>query len=310
MTFKTLDEIEHKIIAALQGEPRITNKAIASAVGTSEPTVALRIQSLMDRHIMRVVSQRDLFAGGYSLMCFAFIDASGSTEAVARALAEIPEMISVSRCVGSPQIMVNFRGKGRHDLDDIVSKKIGKVPGVDRVRTAVCLKILKLEAGYGELSSRLPAHAYEDLEGRDKEIIKLLIEDGRMSNREIARRLDISEGNVRQRLKKLYDNKVMRLGVVCDPVRMGQSAVAMAKIVTHPAKAQGVAKTLSASPNVSFLGSMSGDFNLCAVVQMDSQRAISDFIDHNILKLPGVLECDVRQIIESYIHRYDLIRIR
>ena len=58
----------------------------------------------------------------------------------------------------------------------------------------------------------------------DAAILDLLRQNGRMSNREIGRALDISEGTVRQRLKKLEDRKAMRLGVVIDIEAAGMAA--------------------------------------------------------------------------------------
>ena len=44
----------------------------------------------------------------------------------------------------------------------------------------------------------------------DKNIIDILESDGRASNAEIARKIGVSEGTIRRRLKKLIDNKTIR----------------------------------------------------------------------------------------------------
>ncbi|MEQ9590778.1 MAG: Lrp/AsnC family transcriptional regulator [Parvibaculaceae bacterium] len=305
----SLDDTDQKIITALQEDPQITNKAIAGLVGISEPTVAQRIQSLNDRKVMRIVAQRDLYSAGYNCMCFAWIAISGAPETVADKISDLEETISVSRCAGSPQLLVNMRAADRYQLDRLVNEKLANIEGVERIKTSICLRILKFESGYGDLTAELPEYAYSDLDGRDRDIIRLLLSDGRMSNREIARRLEISEGNVRQRTRKLYENNSLRLGVVCDPHGLGKSAISIIRIAIKPAAAQSVISVLSKADEVAFLGSMSGDYNFWALVQMESQLEITNFVDRTIQQVPGVIETDVRQLVEGYMHRYDLIRI-
>ena len=51
----------------------------------------------------------------------------------------------------------------------------------------------------------------------DKKIIALLVEDGRMSNNEIARILEISEGTVRNRIRKLADAGMLKVTGLVSP---------------------------------------------------------------------------------------------
>ncbi len=62
----------------------------------------------------------------------------------------------------------------------------------------------------------------------------ILREDGRLSNREVARRLDVSEGTVRQRLKKLQDAGAIRIGVVTDANRVGFAVSAWVRVSVAP----------------------------------------------------------------------------
>lgn len=59
------------------------------------------------------------------------------------------------------------------------------------------------------------------LDGTGQAIFNILRENGRVSNREVAHLLNISEGTVRQRLKKLLDRKAIRLGPIIDSEASG-----------------------------------------------------------------------------------------
>ena len=53
------------------------------------------------------------------------------------------------------------------------------------------------------------------------EIIKILQDDGRASNAGIARKLMVSEGTVRRRLKQLVEDEFIQIIALPDPRKMG-----------------------------------------------------------------------------------------
>ncbi|KCZ92142.1 AsnC family transcriptional regulator [Hyphomonas johnsonii MHS-2] len=307
---KQPDDIDHGIIKALQNDPQVTNKAIASLVGVSESTVAQRIRDMSDNNIMRVVAQRDVYSDGYTLMCLSDVDTVGDAAGIAARIALLDEAISVSRCIEAPQILVNVRARDRAHLNTILFEKIGSIPGIERIRSNVCMTIIKMESGYGELSTSLRTRPLEQMESKYGEITRILLEDGRTSNREIARRLDISEGSVRQRIKKMYDTKQMQLRVVCDPVSLNQAAIAIVRIASRPTRRADAIERLTAHDAVTFVGTMTGAHDLWALVQMQDSAAIADFCDEVVSTLDGIKQYRVTMLIDNFLHRHDLARIR
>lgn len=305
-----LDAVDDGIIAALYKDPQATNKSIAATLGISETNVAQRIRAMSDGNFMRVVAHRDVFSGGYAFMCFADIDVSGDIKETAMKIAACNDVISVSQCLGSPQLFVNVRARDRHHLNETLFETIGNLGAIERIRSNTCLRIVKFTSDYGDLSTALPASAFDLGEGRDASIARMLLEDGRVSNREIARRLEISEGSVRQRLKKMYDSKEMRLGVVRDPFRMNQSSVALIRIASQPRKSKAITDALCDLPQASFVGRVTGEFDVWALVQAQDQPEIARICDEFQVGIEGVVEIRVVSIIANFLHRYDLVRIR
>ncbi|MYE80869.1 MAG: Lrp/AsnC family transcriptional regulator, partial [Gammaproteobacteria bacterium] len=72
------------------------------------------------------------------------------------------------------------------------------------------------------------------IDGTDEAIMAVLQRDGRLSNREVARRLEISEGQVRQRLRKLFNGGAIRFDAVTDGRAMGINFVAFVKVSVEP----------------------------------------------------------------------------
>ena len=65
------------------------------------------------------------------------------------------------------------------------------------------------------------------LDRLDRQIIAALSRDGRMSYRELARSLDISEGTVRMRLSRLQDENLVKVTLVGSPLALGVGVYVM-----------------------------------------------------------------------------------
>lgn len=304
------DAIDIDIIERLRGNPQMTNKAIAALAGISESTVANRIRAMADDHVMRVVAQRDIFAGDYTLMCFTYVDTSRrAVGGIARDIARIDEVTSVSQGIGSPGLFVNLRASDRAHLKQLLSARVGSVRGVSRLHTELCMDIVKFVSGFGDLSSG-PGHVDSaESAGTDERIISLLSRDGRMSNREIARRLGISEGSVRLRLRKMDEAKVMRLGVVCDAASLGMQSVAMVRVATTPGRSDAVLATLADIDAIAFLGATTGEYNVTAAVQVTDPIRLAELCDDEVTSVRGVLDVRVHPLVSTIKHRYDLVRV-
>ena len=63
-----LDALDHKIIAVLQENARLTNAEVAAQVGSSEPTVRRRVDRLLDHQIIKIVAVAPPFSLGYHVV--------------------------------------------------------------------------------------------------------------------------------------------------------------------------------------------------------------------------------------------------
>lgn len=145
------------------------------------------------------------------------------------------------------------------------------------------------------------------LDGVDNAILDLLRRDGRMSNREVGRALDISEGMVRQRLKKLVQGKAMRLGLVSDIHASGMGATVVVCIKTLPVHARDVAQSLAQLDACKFVALTLGRYDILAYLVGPTRHDISALIDHTISPLPGIVLIAVREPTGSAKQHYDLV---
>lgn len=147
------------------------------------------------------------------------------------------------------------------------------------------------------------------LDDLDEQIVVLLKRDGRMSNREVARALNVSEGTVRKRLRRLFDAKALQLNVVVSPAAVGRTVNAFLRIVADPSKAREIGQSLSHHEEVAFAGITAGRYNLVLAVAVGSREDLSRFIHDKVSMMDGVLSVDTREIIHSVKHRFDQVLI-
>jgi Lrp/AsnC family transcriptional regulator for asnA, asnC and gidA len=142
----------------------------------------------------------------------------------------------------------------------------------------------------------------------DEAIIDALQADGRQSNREVARRLKVSEGTVRHRLKRLLDARAIRIGVVADPHRLGllYSVVLWASIV--PRHMREALEAIAGIPEVAHVSTVSGRYNALIVASMKDQAAMSD-LTSTIRAIQGVSEIAVRPIVRTLQQKVHLTRV-
>lgn len=143
----------------------------------------------------------------------------------------------------------------------------------------------------------------------DAAILALLRQNGRMSNREVGRALDVSEGTVRQRLRKLIDARVMRLGLVTDIHTTGVAVGVTVRIKADPARTRAIAQALAQLESISFVALTLGRFDILAVLAAHSRTEAAETIDNRIANIDGVLAIDVQEPVSYPKHRYDMVYI-
>ncbi len=140
--------------------------------------------------------------------------------------------------------------------------------------------------GNGRLVDRkLPGSSLDDL---SKAIIEHLQTDGRRSFSSIAKSVGLSEAAVRARVQRLLDSEVMQIVAVTDPLQIGFTRQAMVGIRTK-GDMQLVADRLTAMPEVDYVVTTAGSFDLIIEVVCEDDDELLDLLSRRIRTLPGVV---------------------
>ena len=122
----------------------------------------------------------------------------------------------------------------------------------------------------------------------DRAIIDLLMEDGRMSSAEIARRVGISERSVRYRLDRLVKAGVIRVGAIVNSKAVGYPVTADVWLEIEPGQVLAVARKMAELDQVSYVACSTGDRDLSIQVYARDNEELYRFVTEVIGNVPGV----------------------
>ncbi len=130
------------------------------------------------------------------------------------------------------------------------------------------------------------------LDQTDIKLIEELREDGRQSNRILARKLGVSEGTVRRRIKELRSRDLVRITAVPNYKNLGFDFVCIMGLEVKLDELEQVGKQLSKCPNVYYLSNVTGHFDLVAILLFHKANDLNDFVHETISVMPGVLRTE------------------
>jgi Lrp/AsnC family transcriptional regulator, regulator for asnA, asnC and gidA len=126
------------------------------------------------------------------------------------------------------------------------------------------------------------------LDDLDQRIIQELQADGRQSFLSLAKKLDASEGTIRNRVSAQLKKEVISLKAVINPTKLGYNfscIVGFEIAIDHLTEAE---SRLTKSPNVAFLVTCTGSFDLIAYLIFRDAAELDRFMREKVARLPGI----------------------
>lgn len=126
------------------------------------------------------------------------------------------------------------------------------------------------------------------LDDIDRAIISYLQHDGRAPYTQIAETLQLTEGAVRRRTKKLIESGIMQIVAIVEPHELGFNEAGMIGITVQPHRIHEVADKIAQLPEVSYLFQAAGEFDLFAEVFCENRQHFVNFLNNKLQKIDGV----------------------
>ena len=138
------------------------------------------------------------------------------------------------------------------------------------------------------------------LDETDWKIINILRE-ANVPNSTIARELDLSEGAIRQRLKKLKDSGVMIVRGLINPDILSNQQIAMvAATVAESSLLETKAREISALNNVQSVNITTGRYDLMIEVLVDSNKGLVKFLTEELSQVRGIASTESFIMLKGY----------
>ncbi|PYM66709.1 MAG: transcriptional regulator [Candidatus Rokuibacteriota bacterium] len=141
------------------------------------------------------------------------------------------------------------------------------------------------------------------LDELDAGIIRILQRDSRVANTEIARRLAVTEGTVRNRIDRLVRHGVIQFGVWADPLKLGYQNYAIIEIHVNEPDIEKVADRLARFPEIFFLGICTGNFDISAAAVFRSNDHLYQVMTQ-LRQVPGIERTSTASVIRLVKREY------
>jgi Lrp/AsnC family transcriptional regulator for asnA, asnC and gidA len=117
----------------------------------------------------------------------------------------------------------------------------------------------------------------------NREIVKMLQEDGRRPYKEIADALNVSEGTIRNRIQAMKEIGALRIVAVADPTAIRYKADAMIGLKVSPGySVQEVSERLAESADVVYILWVSGRYDLLIEIVTNDRGDFLEFLETQI----------------------------
>lgn len=122
-----------------------------------------------------------------------------------------------------------------------------------------------------------------------QQIIAELQADARQSYRELGRKLKVSEGTVRNRVRGLVKNETMKIGAIPNPENLGLGFMCVMCIEVKVGAAEKVEKCLVESPNVYYLCGCTGTYDIIGLLTFHTPAEFDEFVKNVIANIPEIV---------------------
>lgn len=146
------------------------------------------------------------------------------------------------------------------------------------------------------------------LDQLDQSIINMLAEDARISNRQIAAELSVTEGTIRSRIRRLQREGLIRFTLVTDFRLSGSPNLVMFGITAEPGLVLKLLRQTADMPELNCVMLMLGEQNIMAMGLFSSMEQIYETLHGKLLRLAGVKNIEVSVALHTL--KYDARKAR
>ena len=303
-----MDELDVRIAAALQINGRATWQQVAQAVDSTESTVSRRAQRLFDEGHIRVAAIADPQRCGWGYPVLVQLRCEvGEPKRVSHVLAAREDVRFVALITGTFDVVVELIVPSRRYLADVLIEQLPQIGGIRESTTESVLRNFKMSYDWSrelireDAVAQLSDGASVDadfghtvaLEETDRALYALLREDGRLSFKNLAEQIGISESRARRKVDAMVKKGAIRIATIVPSHLLGFDVECFCWIRVDLLHLEEAARMLAARPEVRYLSAASGYRDLICEVILPSEDDLYEFETRIVGGLPGIRQVDI-----------------
>jgi DNA-binding Lrp family transcriptional regulator len=305
-----ITELDRRLVAALQLNGRASWTQVARALGAPESTVARRGQQLIDSGLVGVTGVLDHLRCGLGISLMVRMRCRpGTANAVAGALAELPEARFVTVVSGSADVAAEFVVRDHHDVTRVLVDDLPRPDAITETESMMVVRkfsaveewdtgLLPPEAGAllrpdGVRTGHREWSEPERLTEQEFAIARLLGADGRASYAQLAAACGISESTAARRVESLVRRGCLRFRTLFETRLIGLGVEFMQWLAVEPGELENVGAQLAKHPSTQYVSATTGRFNLCLHGVLPGYGDLYQYLTDVVGALPGVRAADM-----------------
>jgi Lrp/AsnC family transcriptional regulator, regulator for asnA, asnC and gidA len=150
--------------------------------------------------------------------------------------------------------------------------------------------------------------ASSPLDATDREIVRVLQRNGRTSNTEIGRALDLTETTIRKRIARLIDEGFVNIVAVPTPRAIGMTMSAIIGVSVQLGGLDVVSQKLSGCAEVRYLGLSTGRYDIIIEAFFNDTEHLLSFVSDELGALPEVTSVETSIIlrVDKFSYEWEL----
>lgn len=135
------------------------------------------------------------------------------------------------------------------------------------------------------------------LDDVDRRIVAILQENGRTSNREMGRKLEVSEATVRNRISRLISEGLINIVAVPTPRAVGMTLSAIIGVSVSLPRIDEIVAELVTKPEVRYAGLSTGRYEVILEAFFNDQEHLLEFVTKDLGHMDGVTRVETSIIL-------------
>jgi len=134
----------------------------------------------------------------------------------------------------------------------------------------------------------------------DKKLILELQRNGRCTYMDLAKILNVAEGTVRNRLKKLVNGDIVKITAIPDLDKFGYDFMGIVGLQVPLSELRAVAEQLSKNPNICYLANVTGRYDFIAILLTKSSKEFAYIMEKTVATIPSIIRTETFVTLNIY----------